>query len=123
MDLLKSDKTLSRKEAAVIVSKLTDIEKSPTKAVDTGLPFGIGDGTQTYTQEQFEQSYDSSADYSGGFGETMDSDGGVEQTGAGYTDPSTGLGVGATGGFFTKSKMTKQKPKPKKMKRGGLASR
>jgi len=39
---------------------------------------------------------------------------------SGYTD-DTGLGVGARGGFFTKSKMTKQKPK--KMKRGGLASR
>ena len=38
----------------------------------------------------------------------------------GYTD-SEGYGVGAKGGFFTKSKMTKQKPK--KMKRGGLASR
>jgi len=80
-------------------------------------------GTQTYTQEQFEQSYDPSADYSGGFGETMDSDGGVEQTGAGYTDPSTGLGVGAKGGFFSKSKMTKQKRKVKNMKQGGLASR
>ena len=65
-DLQKSDKTLSRKEAAVIVSKLTEIEKTPTKPVDSGLPFGIGDGTQTYTQEQFEQSYDPSTDYSSG---------------------------------------------------------
>ena len=39
---------------------------------------------------------------------------------SGYTDDS-GVGVGARGGFFTKSKMTKQKPK--KMKQGGLASR
>ena len=40
----------------------------------------------------------------------------------GYTD-DTGLGVAAKGGFFTKTKMTKQKPKVKRMKRGGLASK
>jgi hypothetical protein len=48
---------------------------------------------------------------------------GTDTPTAGYTDTSTGLGVGAKGGFFSKSKMTKQKPKVKKMKRGGLASR
>ena len=41
---------------------------------------------------------------------------------SGFTDDA-GYGVGAKGGFFSKSKMTKQKPKVKKMKRGGLASR
>ena len=127
VDLLKSDKTLSRKEAGVIVSKLTEIEKTPTKPVDSGLPFGIGDGTQTYTQEQFEQSYNPSIDYSSGdtgdtgFGAGQDIETGVDTSG--FTDTSTGLGVGAKGGFFSKSKMTKQKPKVKKMKRGGLASR
>jgi hypothetical protein len=126
VDLLKSDKTLNRKEAGVIVSKLTDIEKSPTKAVDTGLPFGIGDGTETYTQDQFDKSYKSSTDYSSGdtgdsgFGKGQETDYG---TTSGYTDTSTGLGVAAQGGLFTKSKMTKQKPKTKKMKRGGLASK
>jgi len=40
----------------------------------------------------------------------------------GYTDTS-GLGVAAKGGFFTKTKMTKQKSKVKRMKRGGLASK
>jgi len=126
-DLQKSDKTLSRKEAAVIVSKLTEIEKTPTKPVDSGLPLGIGDGTQTYTQEQFEQSYDPSTDYSSGdtgdtgFGAGQDIGTGVDTSG--FTDTSTGLGVGAKGGFFSKSKMTKQKPKVKKMKRGGLASK
>ena len=98
---------------------LETIERKPTQATDTG--------TQTYTQEQFEQSYDPSTDYSSGdtgdtgFGAGQDI--GTDVDTSGYTDTSTGLGVGATGGFFTKSKMTKQKPKVKKMKRGGLASR
>ena len=54
-----------------------------------------------------DSSFSSTSDYS-------------DSSGAGYSDDA-GYGVGAKGGFFTKSKMTKQKPK--KMKQGGLASR
>ena len=71
------------------------------------------------------QPFTSAPDYSSGdsgddgFGSGQETSYGQDTSG--YTDTSTGLGVGAKGGFFTKSKMTKQKPK--KMKRGGLASR
>ena len=108
---------------------LDNIYKDPT-----GVIMG---GDKTYSKEQVQDSYDPSTDYSsgdsgppsdGGFSQgqsfSYEDSSGDTQSGvdtSGYTDTSTGLGVGAKGGFFTKSKMTKQKPK--KMKRGGLASR
>ena len=96
---------------------LSDVGKDPTIKENIAR--------QEAAEKQARQDFGGSDDYdySSGFGETGDPSEGVEQTGVGYTDPSTGLGVGATGGFFTKSKMTKQKPKSKKMKRGGLASK
>ena len=85
-----------------------DLAKAQKEAIDaseyTALPS---------VQPQYDTSGNDSDDNPGmGGGDSGDT--------SGYTDDS-GVGVGARGGFFTKSKMTKQKPK--KMKRGGLASR
>ena len=114
-NLTKAVNELVVKENQSIKKGLEAIEERPTEATDGG--------TQTFTQEQFEQSYDPSTDYSSGdsgdsgFGAGQDIGTGVDTSG--FTDTSTGLGVGAKGGFFSKSKLKK----PKKMKRGGLASR
>ena len=84
-------------------------EKAARRQVDT-------EADQPFTSAPNYSSGDSGDD---GFGKGQATSYGQDTSG--YTDTSTGLGVGAKGGFFTKSKMTKQKPK--KMKRGGLASR
>jgi hypothetical protein len=104
----------ARRDFEVAADKATDKETIDTlsqaqqdvisAAKDMGISYGVPDI--------------STAEDSGAT-DTSDTPG-MDDTG--YTD-DTGLGVGAKGGFFSKSKMTKQKPKVKKMKRGGLASR
>ena len=106
----------------------TDVEKtSRGETVDPSSPVSIDPSTigtgptqgpmGLYGEERDQGPADDSP--SGG-GQSSDSSPGMDDTG--FTDDE-GLGVGATGGFFSKSKMTKQKPKTKKMKRGGLASK
>ena len=64
--------------------------------------YGTGDGSSTFNLPDLQ---------------------GRAPIGSGSGSGLSSRSVGATGGFFSKSKMTKQKPKTKKMKRGGLASK
>jgi hypothetical protein len=108
----------ARRDFEVAADKATDKETIDTlsqaqkdvisAAKDMGISYGVPDISDTDSGTSDEGSP--------GMG------GGDSGDTSGYTD-DTGLGVGAKGGFFSKSKMTKQKPKVKKMKRGGLASR
>jgi len=103
------------KEAIRQVARLEIIQDDPFK--DSVYNYG------TITKEQADASnyYKTTSSDDSDVGDSIDTESDYsDSSGGGYTD-SAGVGVGAKGGFFTKSKMTKQKPK--KMKRGGLASR
>jgi len=118
--LVKSDKTLTSKEASRIISELTAIQDDPSAAVDGGEET-YDYGTMTKEQSDASNYYKTTSSDDSDVGDSIDTESDYsDSSGGGYTD-SAGVGVGAKGGFFTKSKMTKQKPK--KMKRGGLASR
>jgi len=110
-------RNIAKKEYEIRAQKLEqEIDKALTD-VSTDPVISKNIARQAAAEQQARE--DSGGSDSSDFGAGQDIGTDVETSG--YTDTSTGLGVGAKGGFFTKSKMTKQKPK--KMKRGGLASR
>ena len=100
----KIDTFKSEADKASTFDTMATLQEAQNEAIET-TPYGVPDISPT-------DSNDSGDNPGMGGGDSGDT--------SGYTD-DTGMGVGAKGGFFTKSKMTKQKPK--KMKQGGLASR